>query len=74
MTTEPENLTLQLLREIRAEVAEIKEVQSDHTTILREHSVVLGEHSAAMTGVLNIMQAIHSRVSRIEKHVDLQPV
>jgi hypothetical protein len=60
------SLTLQLLREVRADVAEIKKVQADHSRILNEHG-------AAISGLLDIIHAIHSRVSRIEKRDAPQP-
>lgn len=73
MSGDVENLTLQLLREIRADVKDIKVELGEVKRVQAEHSMILREHGAAIGGLLDIMHAIHSRVSRIEKHIDLQP-
>ncbi len=71
MADEPTNLILEQLRLIRADVADIKRVQAVHGHILGEHTVTLREHTATLDGLLSITGAMHSRHSRVEKHLGL---
>ncbi len=71
MTDGPENLILEQLRLIRADVADIKRVQGDQGHVLEQHTVTLREHTQTLDGLLSIMGAIHSRLSRVEKHLGL---
>ena len=50
--------------DIKRDLAEVKVVQDQHTATLREHTQTLD-------GLLSIMGAMHSRLSRVEKHLGL---
>ncbi len=71
MAEEPTSLILEQLRLIRADVADIKRVQAEQGQILDRHTATLREHTQTLDGLLSIMGAIHSRLSRVEKHLGL---
>ena len=71
MADEPTNLILEQLRLIRADVADIKRAQAEHGEILNQHTATLREHTQTLDGLLSIMGAMHSRLSRVEKHLGL---
>ncbi|MGO8954520.1 MAG: hypothetical protein ACLPWS_00465 [Rhodomicrobium sp.] len=71
MADEPTNLILEQLRLIRADVADIKRVQAEQGHTLDQHTATLREHTQTLDGLLSIMGAIHSRISRVEKHLGL---
>ena len=74
MADEPTNLILEQLRLIRADVTDIKRVQAEHGRTLDQHTVTLREHTQTLDGLLSIMGAMHSRLSRVEKHLGLVEV
>ena len=49
---------------MKRDLAEVKAVQAENTVTLREHT-------ATLDGLLSIMGAMHSRLSRVEKHLGL---
>ena len=71
MADEPTNIILEQLRLIRGDVADIKRVQVEHGRVLDQHTATLREHTQTLDGLLSIMGAMHSRLSRVEKHLGL---
>jgi len=71
MADEPTNLILEQLRLIRTDVTDIKRVQAEQGRVLDQHTATLREHTQTLDGLLSIMGAMHSRLSRVEKHLGL---
>ena len=71
MADEPTSLILEQLRLIRADIADIKRVEAEHGEILNQHTATLREHTQVLDGLLSIMGAMHSRLSRVKKHLGL---
>jgi hypothetical protein len=69
MADEPASLILEQLRLIRADVTDIKRVQAEHGRVLDQHTATLREHTQTLDGLLGILGAMHSRLSRVEKHI-----
>jgi hypothetical protein len=80
MTDEPENLTLKLLREMRAEqerlasmlgkvteaVTHIAATQEHHGQILERHSAILERHSGLLDKLYEIQQNNGARLNVID--------
>jgi 3-methyladenine DNA glycosylase/8-oxoguanine DNA glycosylase len=85
MTDEPENLTLKLLREIRAEqerlagivgkiadaVTAIATTQGHHGQVLERHSAILESMDERLQIAEGRLNTIDGRLARIEKHTGL---
>ncbi len=71
MADEPTNLILEQLRLIRADAGDIKRVQAEHGHVLDQHTATLREHTQVLDGLLSIMGAMYSSLSRVEKHLGL---
>jgi hypothetical protein len=71
MADEPTNLILEQLRLIRAEMADMKRDLTDVKTVQAQQTATLREHTQTLDGLLSIMGAMHSRLSRVEKHLGL---
>lgn len=71
MSDEPTNLILEQLRLIRADIADVKRVQAEHGAVLDQHTATLREHTQTLDGLLSIMGAMHSRLTRVEKNLGL---
>ena len=80
MTDEPENLTLKLLREIRAEqerlatmlgkvtdaVTQIAATQDHHTEVLTRHSAILEHHSGLLESINEVQANNGARLNVID--------
>ena len=80
MADEPENLTLKLLREIRAEqerlasmlgkvtdaVTQIATTQEHHTEVLTRHSAILEHHSGLLENINEVQANNGGRLNVIE--------
>jgi hypothetical protein len=80
MTDEPENLTLALLREMRAEqerlaamlgkvtdaVTDVAATQDHHSQILTRHSEILEHHSGLLGQIYEIQQNNGARLNAID--------
>jgi len=71
MADEPTHLILEQPRLIRADVAEIKRVEAEQGRTLDQHTATLREQTQTLDGLLSIMSAMHSRLSRLERHLGL---
>jgi hypothetical protein len=71
MADEPTNLILEQLRLIRADTAETKRDLGEVKVVQNQHTATLCEHTQMLDGLLSIMGAMHSRLSRVERHLGL---
>ena len=85
MADEPENLTLKLLREMRAEqeclatmLGKVTDAVTEITTTQNHHSQILTRHSELLEKILETqhnygyrLNAIDGRLTLIEKHTGL---
>jgi hypothetical protein len=71
MADEPTNLILEQLRLIRTDVAEMKRDLTEVKAVQNQHTATLREHTQTLDGLLSIMGAMHSRLSRVERHLGL---
>jgi uncharacterized coiled-coil DUF342 family protein len=63
---EPENLVLRLLREIRAEVAEIRTKQNEHDEQFKELRQEIEQMKTQMVFALGTATSVHIRTNELE--------
>ncbi|MFE0757611.1 hypothetical protein ACFW16_26865 [Inquilinus sp. NPDC058860] len=75
MTTEPENLVIELLRAVRADVAEMRSEQREQRVRLaaiKRHLAHLERDGAEFRAEIGgRFERIHDRLDRIERRLDL---
>ena len=71
MTDEIENLVLEHLKRIQAELARVREVQSTHGAELSAIRQVLGAHTTLLNQCVEDIATVRVPLDRIERRLDL---